>query len=205
MDPDRIDPDAGRGDDPRFVNRAHLIDAEGGIVARYDKIHLFDVALPGQTASRESDRYSPGSEAVLAPTPWGPMALTICYDLRFPHLYRQHAKAGARVMLIPSAFAMATGEAHWELLCRARAVENGCFVIAAAQEGRHDDGRKTWGRSLAVDPWGRTLADLGTGEKMVVLDLDLGLVEATCAAIPSLANERPYRFRDLTRAPEGSG
>lgn len=182
--------------DQRFVNRGHLIDPDGRVTARYDKIHLFDVTLPGQPPRFESDRYAPGHEAIITATPWGPMGLTICYDVRFPHLFRQHAQHGARLIFVPSAFAMATGEAHWELLIRTRAIENGCFVIAAAQAGHHDDGRETWGHSLAVDPWGRVLADLGKTEGLAILDLDLSEVEKTRAAIPSLANERAYTYCD---------
>lgn len=189
-------PLAGPDPDGRFLNRGHLINPKGQFAARYDKIHLFDVDLPGQPPRRESDRYAPGDEAVITSTPWGPMALTICYDLRFPHLYRQHAQQGARLIFAPSAFAMATGEAHWELLVRTRAIENGCFMIAAAQEGLHDDGRETWGHSLAVDPWGRVICDMGKGEGLEIFDLDLSQVEATRQAIPSLRNERAYRYHD---------
>ncbi|TPW26780.1 carbon-nitrogen hydrolase family protein [Martelella alba] len=177
-----------------FTNSSHLIDAKGDIVARYDKIHLFDVDLPGLPPSRESDRYAPGAEAVLAKTPWGPFGMSVCYDLRFPHLYRGYAKAGARILFIPSAFAMATGEAHWPTLLRARAIENGCYVVAAAQCGHHDDGRQTWGQTMIVDPWGHVLVDMDKTIGLTVTDLDLTRVEKTRASIPSLVNERPYRF-----------
>ncbi|MBT9371160.1 carbon-nitrogen hydrolase family protein [Rhizobium sp. CSW-27] len=183
-----------RGADQRFSNSSHLIDPSGATVARYDKIHLFDVNLPGQAPSRESDRYAPGGEAVLALTPWGAFGMSICYDVRFPHLYRGYAKAGARVLFVPSAFAMSTGAAHWETLLRARAIENGCFVVAAAQCGQHDDGRETWGQSLVVDPWGRVLIDMDKEIGLSIVDLDLAQVEATRRSVPSLANERSYAF-----------
>jgi predicted amidohydrolase len=183
-----------RGQDQRFSNSSHLIDPSGAFVARYDKIHLFDVNLPGQAPSRESDRYAPGGEAVVADTPWGRFGMSVCYDVRFPHLYRGYAKAGARVLFIPSAFAMATGAAHWELLLRARAIENGCFVVAAAQCGKHDDGRETWGQSLVVDPWGKVLVDMDKSIGLSIVELDLSRVDATRGSIPSLANERSYTF-----------
>lgn len=176
----------------RFRNRGHLIDPEGRIVARYDKIHLFDVNLPGEPARRESDRYAPGEQAVIADTPWGRVGLSVCYDLRFPHLYREYARQGAGVMFIPSAFAMSTGEAHWEILLRARAIENGCFVVAAAQNGHHADGRQTWGHSMIIDPWGRVLADMKTGNGVTVLDLDMDAVTAARQSIPAIENERSY-------------
>ncbi len=181
-----------RASDGRFVNRSHLIDATGTITAHYDKIHLFDVFLADGEPRLESQRYAPGAAAVLADTPWGPFGLTICYDVRFPHLYRDYAKAGATVIFVPSAFTQPTGAAHWEILIRARAIENGCFVIAPAQTGQHDDGRKTWGQSLAVDPWGTVLADLGHAPGHAVVELDLSAVARTRAQIPSLANERRY-------------
>ncbi|WP_366658111.1 carbon-nitrogen hydrolase family protein [Fodinicurvata sp. EGI_FJ10296] len=182
------------GADPRFINRGHLIDPTGAIVARYDKIHLFDVDLPGEKPRRESDRFRAGDEAVMAATPWGAVALSICYDLRFPHLYRAYAKAGASILFIPSAFTVPTGEAHWEPLLRARAIENGCFVVAPAQGGAHDDGRHTWGHSMVVDPWGRVLVDMETSPGLSVVDLDLSAVAAARRSIPSLVNERPFRF-----------
>ncbi len=188
-----------RAPDGRFLNHADLIDAEGRIVASYDKIHLFDVFLDGRPASAESSRYAPGETAVLAATPWGPFGLSVCYDLRFPHLYRDYAKAGAAVLFVPSAFTVPTGEAHWEVLLRARAIETGAFVVAAAQVGQHDDGRTTWGHSLVVDPWGRVILDMGTEPGHAVVDLDLGLVTAARRQIPSLANERPYRLTEALK------
>ncbi len=176
------------------VNRTHLINASGRIVARYDKIHLFDVCLPDGIERLESKRYTPGEEAVLVDTPWGPFGLSICYDLRFPHLYRQYAKKGATLLFAPSAFTRPTGQAHWEMLLRTRAVENGCFMIAAAQTGEHDDGRVTYGHSMVVHPWGNVLMDLGEEVQEGILDIDLADVEATRQQIPSLENERDYRM-----------
>lgn len=186
------------GDADRFRNHATLIAPDGQIVARYDKIHLFDIFLKGKAASGESRRYAPGSEAVLADTPWGPFALTICYDLRFPHLYRQHAKAGAVVGFVPSAFTIPTGRAHWEVLLRARAIENGMWIVAAAQVGHHADGRRTYGHSLAINPWGEVIHDLGgDGPGAVTLDLDIGEAHSAREQIPSLQNERDYTFKHI--------
>ena len=188
-------------DGARFLNHSDMIDPEGRIVASYDKIHLFDVFLDGRPPTGESRRYAPGREAVLAPTPWGPMGLTVCYDLRFPHLYRLYAKAGATVLFVPSAFTVPTGRAHWEVLLRARAIENGAFVVAPAQVGTHDDGRVTYGHSLVVSPWGEVRADLG-GERAGhrTLDLDMAEVGAARRQIPSLANERPYGLAPIPAA-----
>ena len=145
-----------------LANRSFLIDPKGDILARYDKIHMFDVDLAGGESYRESRNYRPGELAVLADLPWGRLGLTVCYDLRFPALYRALAEAGATMLTIPSAFTKQTGEAHWHVLIRSRAIENGCFVFAAAQGGRHENGRDTFGHSLIVDPWGRTVAEGGT-------------------------------------------
>lgn len=177
----------------RFANRSHLVDSDGEIVARYDKIHLFDVDLPDGVRRRESDRYAPGCEAVLAETPWGPFGMSVCYDIRFPHLYRGYARAGATVLFAPSAFAVSTGAAHWEILLRARAIENGCYVVAAAQSGHHLDGRRTWGHSMIVDPWGDVVTDMGVETGLAFCALDLDRVRAVRAMIPSLKNERPYQ------------
>ncbi|OED34760.1 nitrilase [Chromatiales bacterium (ex Bugula neritina AB1)] len=184
------------GRDGRFLNHANLIDDCGVVRARYDKIHLFDVFLEGQSPTGESARYEPGTQAVIAETPWGNWGLSICYDLRFPHLYRDYAKAGAAVMFIPSAFTVPTGKAHWEVLLRARAIETGSFVIAAAQVGSHDDGRHTWGHSLVIDPWGNVLLDMG-GERagLETVELDLQQVAAARTQIPSLLNERDYELK----------
>jgi len=179
----------------RFTNRTFVIDQAGNIVARYDKIHLFDVDLPDGIRRRESERYAPGGAAVMVDTPWGPWGLSICYDIRFPALYRGYAKAGATILFAPSAFALVTGEGHWETLLRARAIENGCFVVAAAQSGDHDDGRQTWGHSMIVDPWGAVIADAGRQPGLTYATLDLAMVERTRGMIPSLVNERDYERR----------
>ncbi len=152
----------------RAVNRSFLIDPHGEIVARYDKIHMFDVDLAGGESYRKSRNFRPGESRVVADLPWGRLGLTICYDLRFPALYRALAEAGASFMAIPAAFTKQTGEAHWHILVRARAIENGAFVFAAAQGGRHENGRDTFGHSLVVDPWGRILAEGGTEPGVVM-------------------------------------
>ena len=180
------------GQESRFANRGFLIDAEGEIRARYDKIHLFDVTLPGGESYRESSAYAPGGEAVCAATPWGPLGLTICYDLRFPALHRALAEAGAVMLAVPAAFTKTTGEAHWHVLLRARAIETGCFVIAAAQTGTHADGRTTFGHSLVVAPWGEVLLDMGTTPGTAVCDIDLGEVAAARGKVPALAHARPF-------------
>ena len=181
------------GGDGKAANRAVLVDDRGQIVQTYDKVHMFDVDLPNGDRYRESSLYEPGDAACLAQTPWGPLGLTVCYDMRFPQLYRALAKAGARIIAVPAAFTRPTGEAHWEVLLRARAIENGAFVLAPAQGGVHEDGRSTWGHSLAVDPWGRILAQAHGDEPGVLFaDLDLDEVDRTRRAIPSLANERAF-------------
>ena len=181
-----------RGSD-KAANRAVLIDADGEILATYDKLHMFDVDLPNGDRYRESSLYEPGAEARLVETPWGKLGLTICYDMRFPQLYRALAKAGAEIIAVPAAFTRPTGEAHWEVLLRARAIENGVFILAAAQGGVHEDGRGTWGHSIAIDPWGRILAQAeGDQPGVVMADLNLDDVASTREAIPSLKNERPF-------------
>lgn len=187
--------------DGRFLNHGNLVDNTGVIVAAYDKIHLFDVFLEGRKPTGESERYAPGGEAVLVDTPWGPWGLSICYDLRFPHLFRQYAKMGATILFIPSAFTIPTGEAHWEVLLRARAIETGAYVVAAAQVGNHDDGRKTWGHTMVIDPWGRVLTDMGGTESgLAVVDLDIGRVASARDQIPSLRNERDYTMNHVKTA-----
>ena len=187
------------GEDGRFRNRATMIDSSGTIVASYDKIHLFDVFLEGRAPSGESQRYKPGNQAVLVETPWGPMGLSICYDLRFPHLYRQYAKAGAVVAFIPSAFTVPTGRAHWEILLRARAIENGIWIVAAAQVGQHADGRRTYGHSLVINPWGEVICDLGGKyPDIAVIDLDMRLPYSMRKQIPSLQNERNFAFKKIS-------
>lgn len=182
-----------RGDADLFFNHGDLIAPDGVIRASYDKIHLFDVHLEGRPPTGESERYAPGASAVMAQTPWGPWGMTICYDLRFPHLYRDYAKRGATILFVPSAFTIPTGRAHWEVLLRARAIENGAFVVAAAQVGHHDDGRRTWGHSMVIDPWGKVLVDMGGAEAgLSFVDLDIEHVARARGQIPSLQNERDY-------------
>jgi predicted amidohydrolase len=177
----------------KAANRAVLISDMGRIVQTYDKLHMFDVDLPNGDRYRESSLYQPGTDAKVAQTPWGLLGLTICYDMRFPQLYRALSKAGVGIFAVPAAFTRPTGEAHWEVLLRARAIENGAFVLAAAQGGMHEDGRSTWGHSMAIDPWGRILAGADGDEPGVVMaDLDLAMIDTTRQAIPSLKNERPF-------------
>jgi deaminated glutathione amidase len=178
----------------RAANRGFLIDPKGEIVARYDKIHMFDVNLANRESYRESNNYTPGESAVLSDLPWGRLGLTICYDLRFPALYRALAEAGASYLAIPSAFTKQTGEAHWHVLMRARAIENGCFVFAAAQGGKHENGRETFGHSLIVDPWGRVLAEGGTEPGVVVAEIDPAEVATARARIPSLQHGRRFEI-----------
>lgn len=179
----------------RAANRAFLIDPKGNIVARYDKIHMFDVDLPGGESYRESRTYRPGELAVLSDVPWGRLGITICYDLRFPALYRALAEAGATMLAIPSAFTKQTGEAeHWHVLIRARAIENGCFVFAAAQGGKHESGRESYGHSLIVDPWGRILAESSTEPGVVMAEIDVGEVAKARARIPSLEHGRRFEI-----------
>jgi deaminated glutathione amidase len=178
----------------RAANRSFLIDPKGDIAARYDKIHMFDVDLSGGESYRESRNYRPGEQAVLCDLPWGRLGLTICYDLRFPALYRALAEAGATMLTIPSAFTRQTGEAHWHILVRARAVENGCFAFAAAQAGKHESGRETYGHSLIVDPWGRMLAEGGFEPGVVMAEIDLAEVAKARARIPSLQHGRRFEI-----------
>ena len=175
------------------ANRSVLIRADGSVGATYDKIHMFDVDLPTGESARESHAYTPGDRAVLADSAAGRLGLTICYDMRFPHLYRALATAGAQAMLVPAAFTRPTGEAHWEVLLRARAIETGSFVLAPAQGGFHEDGRGTWGHTLAIAPWGEVIGQLDHDEPGVLLaDIDLALVERARSAIPALANGRDF-------------
>jgi deaminated glutathione amidase len=178
----------------RAANRAFLIDPRGEIAARYDKIHMFDVDLSGGESYRESRTYRAGELAVLSDLPWGRLGVTICYDLRFPALYRALAEAGATMLAIPSAFTKQTGEAHWHVLNRARAIENGCFVFAAAQGGKHENGRETFGHSLIVDPWGRILAEGATEPGVVMAEIDIGEVAKARARIPSLQHGRRFEI-----------
>jgi deaminated glutathione amidase len=178
----------------KAANRSFLIDRRGEVVARYDKIHMFDVDLAGGESYRESNTYRPGELAMVADLPWGRLGLTVCYDLRFPALYRALAEAGASFLAIPSAFTRQTGEAHWRVLQRARAIENGCFVFAAAQGGKHENGRETYGHSLVVDPWGRVLAEGGTEPGVVMAQIDPSEVVAARSRIPSLHHGRRFEL-----------
>lgn len=178
----------------RFINRAFLIGPDGTILSRYDKMHLFDVDLADGTSWRESAAYAPGDHAVLADTPWGKLGLTICYDVRFPDLYQSLSDAGAALLAIPAAFTVPTGAAHWHILLRARAIESQAFVIAAAQTGTHQDGRKTYGHSLVVDPWGAVLLDMDDTPGLAVVDLDLARIVEVRTRIPALSHRRPVKL-----------
>ncbi|MCY4311925.1 MAG: carbon-nitrogen hydrolase family protein [Rhodospirillaceae bacterium] len=182
----------------KLANRSILIDNKGAIIARYDKLHCFDVSLRDDEWYRESDTIKAGTKAVLAPSPWGKIGLTVCYDLRFPSLYRTLAQAGAHILTVPSAFTRTTGQAHWHTLLQARAIETGCFVIAPAQWGEHAEGRKTYGHSLIVDPWGAIIADGRDGEKLVSGTLDMDLVANSRRRIPSLHAQQNFTLVDLT-------
>jgi deaminated glutathione amidase len=185
----------------KAINRSFLIDRRGDIVARYDKIHMFDVDLKGGESYRESRSYRPGELAVLSDLPWGRLGLTICYDLRFPALYRALAEAGATFLAIPSAFTRQTGEAHWHVLMRARAIENGSFVFAAAQGGEHENGRATFGHSLVVDPWGRIIAEGGIEPGVVFADVDPAEVAAARGRVPSLQHGRRFEILEPMAEP----
>lgn len=176
----------------KAANRSFLIDRRGDVVARYDKIHMFDVDLANGESYRESRSYRAGDLAVVADLPWGRLGVTVCYDLRFPALYRALAEAGASFLSIPAAFTKQTGEAHWHVLMRARAIENGCFVFAAAQGGKHENGRETFGHSLVVDPWGQIIAEAGTEPGVIVAEVDPAQVAAARSRIPSLLNGRRF-------------
>jgi predicted amidohydrolase len=177
----------------KIANRSFLITPEGKVAARYDKIHMFDVELPGGESYRESKSFVPGRAAVLAQLPWGLLGLTICYDIRFPGLYRALAKAGASFLAVPSAFTVPTGRAHWHALLRARAIETQCFVLAAAQAGQHENGRTTYGHSLVVSPWGEILGEGdGIRPSVIVADLQLSAITAARRQIPSLQHDRPF-------------
>lgn len=183
------------GPDGKFFNRSALMAPDGSVQAIYDKIHLFDVALDGQKPIGESKRFAPGTRAVVADTAFGPMGLTICYDLRFPQLYRELAQAGAQLIFVPSAFTVPTGRAHWEVLLRARAIECGAFVVAPAQVGHHADGRSTWGHSLVVDPWGQVLVDMGgAATGLELIDIDLAAAARARTQIPSLNHMPQYQL-----------
>ncbi len=184
---------SGHPADDRAANRSLLIDPHGTITARYDKLHVFDVDLPNGETYRESATIRPGDQAGLAETPWGKLGMTVCYDLRFPHLFRQLAKAGSCMIAVPAAFTVPTGQAHWETLLRARAIETGCFVLAPAQGGTHEDGRKTWGRSTVVGPWGEMIVRADHDEPCIVqAQLDMGAVSKARTSVPQLLHDREF-------------
>jgi predicted amidohydrolase len=203
-----IDPAGEPSADPteeRLANRSFLIDAQGGIVARYDKIHMFDIDLPGGESYRESNAYRPGGQTVVAETPWGRLGMSVCYDVRFPYLYRALAHAGADFLAVPSVFTVPTGTAHWHVLLRARAIENGCFVFAPAQWGEHAGGRRSYGHSLIIDPWGEVLADGGEGTGIVTARIDPERIAKARGTVPSLRHDRsftPPELAPLRRAAE---
>ena len=177
----------------RIANRAFVFGSKGELLTRYDKIHLFDVDLPGGESWRESAVYYPGDRAIVVDLPWAKLGVAICYDIRFPQLFRAEAHAGAEVLTAPAAFTRQTGEAHWHVLQRARAIENGAFVVSAAQAGRHADGRETFGHSIIVSPWGEVLAEAGgEGPEVIVADIDPTRVAEARQRIPALRNERPF-------------
>ena len=190
-----IDPAGEPGADPgeqRLANRSFLLDAQGAVVARYDKIHMFDIDLPSGESYRESNAYRPGGATAVAATPWGKLGLSVCYDVRFPHLYRALAQAGADFLSVPSVFTVPTGRAHWHVLLRARAIENGCFVFAPAQWGEHPGGRKSYGHSLIVDPWGEVLADGSEAVGFVTARIDPAKVAEARRSVPSLSHDRAF-------------
>ena len=184
----------------KIANRSFLFAPDGSLEARFDKIHMFDVELPGGESYRESKSYQAGGTGALAELPWGILGLTVCYDLRFPHLYRALAKAGADFLAIPSAFTRKTGEAHWHVLLRARAIENGCFVFAAAQGGKHESGRETYGHSLIVSPWGEIVAEADVHPTVIVADIKSGEVQEARSRIPSLQHDRPFQVSRVSAA-----
>ena len=199
-----IDPAGEPGADPgeeRLANRSFLLDASGAIVARYDKIHMFDIDLPSGESYRESNAYRAGGHTGVAETPWGGLGMSVCYDVRFPHLYRALAQAGADFLSVPSVFTVPTGRAHWHVLLRARAIENGCFVFAPAQWGEHAGGRKSFGHSLIVDPWGEVLADGGEEVGFVTARIDPAKIAEARRSVPSLAHDRAFTPPAIVRRP----
>lgn len=186
-------------EDGKLANRALVFSPEGREIAAYDKIHMFDVDLDNGESWRESSSYEPGTEAVVVGLPFARLGLAICYDLRFPHLFRAEALAGADVLTVPAAFTRQTGQAHWHVLLRARAIENGAFVIAAGQGGLHEDGRETFGHSLIIDPWGTIIAELEHDEPgVIVAEIDTGLSAAARNKIPNLKNARDFKAREMS-------
>jgi deaminated glutathione amidase len=186
----------------KAVNRSFLIGPDGALLASYDKIHMFDIELPDGEVYRESANYQPGETAVMFDLPWGRIGLTICYDLRFPALYRALAEGGVWFLTAPSAFTRKTGEAHWHILLRARAIENGAFMFAAAQGGLHENKRETFGHSLIVDPWGAVLAEGGVDPGVIIAEIDRAKVETARKAIPSLQHGRRFSVSDPKAGPD---
>lgn len=180
-------------DGEQMANRSYLLSADGGIAAHYDKIHMFDVTLPSGKAIRESSAYRPGARAAIAATPWGPLGMTVCYDLRFPHLYRALAQAGAIFLAVPSSFQRETGVAHWHTLLRARAIENLSYVFAPAMCGEHPGGRTTYGHSLIIDPWGKILAELGDEPGVIVAEINPDEVARVRGLLPALEHDRRFQ------------
>jgi predicted amidohydrolase len=191
-------------DEARVANRSYLIDTQGGIAARYDKLHMFDVDLAGGESHRESSHCRPGAKAVVADLPFGRLGLSVCYDLRFPQLYRALATSGAEFIAIPSAFTKQTGEAHWHVLTRARAIETGAFVLAATQGGLHENGRATYGHSLIVSPWGEILAEAGEEPGVIFADIDLAASAEARARIPALKAGREFEVEIVCAAPQAA-
>ena len=190
-----------RSPDGRIANCSVLLDNGGRVVASYDKIHMFDVDLPTGERFRESEDFQPGPEARLVDTPWGVLGMTVCYDLRFPQLYRALAQGGAQFLSIPSAFTKVTGDAHWEILLRARAIENGCFVIAPCQTGHHYAKRHTCGHSMIIDPWGKVLADGGEEVGFVMAEIDPARIDQVRGMIPSLEHDRSFTVTGAVKKP----
>jgi deaminated glutathione amidase len=185
----------------KVANRAFLFGPDGALISNYDKIHMFDVDLDNGESWRESNTYEPGKETVIADLGFARLGMSVCYDLRFPQLFREQALAGAEILTVPAAFTRQTGEAHWHVLLRARAIENGAFLIAAAQGGKHEDGRETYGHSLIIDPWGGIIAQADNDEPgVVVADIDIGKVAAARSKIPNLGNARPFEVRTVPAA-----
>lgn len=190
--------------DGKIANRAFLLGPDGEKICSYDKIHMFDVDLDNGESWRESSAYEPGAAARVVDLPFARLGFAICYDVRFPQLFRSEALAGAEILTVPAAFTRQTGEAHWEILLRARAIENGAFVIAAAQAGVHEDGRKTFGHSMIIDPWGKVIASAGgTGEAVILAEIDTDAVKAARAKIPNLKNARNFDLDHVVRSESG--
>jgi len=182
----------------KLANRSCFIGPDGQVRTHYDKIHMFDVDLPNGERYRESERFDAGEVAVNTETPWGTLGMTICYDVRFPHLYRALAHAGAEIITVPAAFTRVIGEAHWHVLLRSRAIETGSFVMAAAQCGEHPGKRQTYGHSVIIDPWGKVLADAGTEPGFVLADIDMAHVASARAMVPSLQHDREFSLPEKT-------